>query len=434
MGQKQDLSKEIDTLKSENLILKEKTERTAVINEIYRIISSSLDITDIYDAFSGGVKRLVDYDLMSMFSLDESNENLEITSYLGSAKKKMVYDDEVPINKTVFELIFKTKKPALKNIDGGKKGVYAIKTLDKVLLKEGIHSVVIVPLLSKGTVMGAFSLGSKSDPYTKKDLEVLDDLGKHLAIAVDNSNLYNEMKTAYEEVKNLEELKTNIISNVSHELKTPITVTTMAINLLSEEDDPETRRELKDVGLGSLSRQERIVDDLVTATSLRKRKIRLDLEPVDISQAITVVYGEHKALANSKKIKISFRVEDGLPEAHADFEMVKHILSNLVSNAVKFNKEGGKVIIKASMKENSVLICVSDTGIGIPESKIERVFSPLYQVESSTTRRYEGIGMGLTIAKDLVDAHGGKILARSKKGKGTTICFTLPPYFGEVAK
>ncbi len=426
-GGEKTLLRQIEELKSENDSLKEKTERLAIINEIYRIISSSLDTNEIYDAFAKDVKRLIDYDRLSLVSVGNAN-NLEIVTYAENTKSMLGYDEVIPIKGTVFDLIFKAKKPLLK--ESGE-SVYANKTLDEALLKGGIRSVVIVPFFSKKAVTGAFSIGSSTAIYTKRDIDVLNDIGRQLAIAIENANLYNEIKTAYEDVKNLEELKSDIISNVSHEIKTPITVTTMAINLLAEEEDEDTRKELKDVAVQSLARQERIVDDLFTATKLRKHKISLDLEPIDISHAITVVYGEAKSLAENKKVKISFKLEDGLPKVNADFEMVKHILSNLVNNAIKFNKEGGKVIIRGSMKDDRVLICVSDTGIGIPDSKVERIFSPLYQVEASTTRRYEGIGLGLTIAKDLVEAHGGKIMARSKVGKGTTVCFTLPPVLGK---
>jgi two-component system sensor histidine kinase VicK len=102
------------------------------------------------------------------------------------------------------------------------------------------------------------------------------------------------------------------------------------------------------------------------------------------------------------------------------------VLRNLISNAIKFNKEGGEIIIEARERGNMVEVCVSDTGIGIPEDRLDKIFERFYQVDSSPSRRYGGTGLGLAIVKETVEAHGGRITVESKLGKGSRFCFTLP--------
>jgi signal transduction histidine kinase len=109
-----------------------------------------------------------------------------------------------------------------------------------------------------------------------------------------------------------------------------------------------------------------------------------------------------------------------------DKNQIEHVLENLLDNAIKFNIRGGKVDISADREDGMVKVCIKDTGIGIPEEKMGKIFEKMYQVNSETTRKFGGIGIGLSIAKHIVEAHGGRIWAQSKTGEGSTFCFTIP--------
>jgi signal transduction histidine kinase len=235
-----------------------------------------------------------------------------------------------------------------------------------------------------------------------------------------------ELTAANEELKSVARLKNDIISNVSHELRTPITITRGSIELLDEEDDPEARNQLRKMAFNALERQNQIIEDLVAAANIQKSGVKLYLEPVDLRAAITLTCHKTNAKAIEKKINLLCNYQKDLPQVYADYKKLQHILRNLLHNALKFTEPGGKITIDAIKKDDVVEVSMSDTGIGIPEDAIDKIFDPLYQTDPSATRMFEGTGMGLAIVKELVEAHEGRLSVKSRIGKGSIFCFTLP--------
>jgi signal transduction histidine kinase len=174
-----------------------------------------------------------------------------------------------------------------------------------------------------------------------------------------------ELRRALEELKSLEELKANIIANVSHELRTPITICRGAIDIAIDEKDPERRRKLLLMAKEAMERENRIVGDLITVAQIERRHFKVNLEEISIADIIAIVLEEFGGVAERRKVALEMRVEEGIPSVKADFEKIRHALRNLVDNAIKFNREGGRVEIHASQKKDEVLVCISDTGIGI---------------------------------------------------------------------
>jgi signal transduction histidine kinase len=235
-----------------------------------------------------------------------------------------------------------------------------------------------------------------------------------------------KLSTANKELKSIDKLKTDIISNVSHELRTPITIIRGSLEMLDEEDDPESRSQLQKMAFNALERQTLIVDDLVVASNLQKGGVNVKTEPVDIKAAITLTSNKAEAKALEKKIKLLLNYQKDLPPVYADFKNLQHILRNLLHNALKFTDPGGKIIVDAIKKDGVVEVSVSDTGIGMPEDRLDKIFDSLYQVDPTTSRMFEGTGMGLAIVKELVESQEGKIGVESSLGKGSRFFFTLP--------
>lgn len=235
-----------------------------------------------------------------------------------------------------------------------------------------------------------------------------------------------KLRKDYEELKSLDELKSNLIARVSHELKTPITIGKAAVELAIREDDPGKRRDMLVMALEAWNRENRIVTDLVNAARLKRGELKLNLEGLDIKDVITRCSRDMKQVARKKGVTIRTSIPGELPRVKGDFKALRHVFYNLIDNGIKFNHEGGEVLIEAARKGQLVEICVIDTGIGIPEDKLEKIFDRFYQIDESLTRRYGGTGMGLTIAKEIVEAHGGEIRVESRPGRGSRFCFTLP--------
>ncbi len=294
--------------------------------------------------------------------------------------------------------------------------------------KEGLVSFLAVPVRSgKGEPLGVlYAANRRKTRFTQDQIRTLLTLAGQSSVAIEHARLFEETRRAYEELKSLDELKSNLIANVSHELRTPITIAKGAIELAMEEEDADKKEELLKKALSALERQNFIVGNLIEAAKVHKDRPHVSLAPVKLDKTISMICEEFGPAANKRGISLRVKIEEGLPRVIGDYEQLKQLLRNFIHNAIKFNKEGGAVEIEARKAEGSIKVCVTDTGIGIPHDVIGRVFDHFYQVDSSLTRRYGGTGMGLAIAKRIVDAHGGKIWAESEEGKGSRFCFTLP--------
>jgi PAS domain S-box-containing protein len=298
----------------------------------------------------------------------------------------------------------------------------------EVLRGEGLISFLAVPFMSgEGTPLGVLYVANrKKTKFTDEQIRILVTLAGQASLAVEHARLFEEMREAYEELISLDELKSNIIANVSHELRTPITIAQGAIELVIAEENDSKKGTLLKKALNALKRQNFIVGNLIEAARIEKSKNALNPTPVKMDYIISLVYREFRSTAEKNGIRIEVHVEKDLPEVRADFEQVKQVLRNFIHNAIKFNKKGGRITIAAKKSVDSVMVYVSDTGIGIPKDRLDKIFERFYQVDSGLTRRYGGTGMGLAISKEIVEAHGGKIWAESEPGEGSRFCFTLP--------
>lgn len=237
----------------------------------------------------------------------------------------------------------------------------------------------------------------------------------------------HELKTAFDSLKSLDDLKRDIISNVTHEIRTPITIIKGALEILELEEDPEMRKRLINTSRDALKRQNMIVQDLIEAVKMQGGAIsrELALSKLDVESILSLATIEFKASAFDKGIELISKIDRDLPPIRADQNKLKHVLRNLLSNAIKFT-EGGRVTVKAKHKNDEIEFCVEDMGIGIAKGVHKSIFQPFFQIDSSPTRRYSGAGMGLPIAKNIINEHGGRMWVESTTGKGSRFYFTLP--------
>ncbi|MEE9191870.1 MAG: GAF domain-containing sensor histidine kinase, partial [Candidatus Aerophobetes bacterium] len=289
----------------------------------------------------------------------------------------------------------------------------------------GFKNVLSVALVSNEKALGIFGFASKED-FSEKDIQTLQLFSSHLAGIVERKRAEDELKNAYEELKSVERLKSKIISNVTNELKTPITVAHSAVELLKFEQDETEKNKYIAVATDALLRQKMIVEDLIEASKMQApASIELSIEDVNLINLVTLATGEFRSHAMDKGIRIETIYPEELPVVEADFERLRHVLRNLINNAVKFTDRGDVVAVEVMHNNGVVEISVCDDGIGIAREHHEKIFEPLYQVEQDGMERYTGMGMGLAIAKGIVEAHGGNITVESEPGKGSRFCFTL---------
>jgi signal transduction histidine kinase len=243
-----------------------------------------------------------------------------------------------------------------------------------------------------------------------------------------------ELQQALDKLTELNRLKNDFISNVSHELRTPLAHMVGYIDLLSAEalgPLSEEQRSALRVLEKSYKRLHNLIDNLLFLAFDSVESLHLEAGPVDISDLFTSVTQQYKERSDNAKVKITSSCSPKIPQAQADINKIEWVVSQLVDNAIKFNHSGGQVQLVADLDARRIQIAIIDTGIGIPSDKIDEIFEPFHQLDSSTTRKAGGAGIGLTLAKQIIEAHGSKLHIETRPGKGSRFSFALPVFQGK---
>ena len=222
-------------------------------------------------------------------------------------------------------------------------------------------------------------------------------------------------------------LKNTFVSIISHELKTPVTIIRGYAETLSRPEaewDKETLREGLAVIVEEAEHLNQLIDDLLDASRLQAGALSLQMEEVALDQLAERVVQRFRT--QTDKHDIATRFPPDFPTVRGDPRRLEQVLNNLVSNAIKYSPDGGRIRIRGRVRPDEVVVTVTDEGIGIPAPEQSRIFEPFYRVDDPTGRRAEGVGLGLYLAKAIVEAHGGRIWVESEPGKGSAFSFTLP--------
>ena len=291
------------------------------------------------------------------------------------------------------------------------------------------HSILAVPLQVHDYAIGVLEAVNKAGQaeFTAEDTGVLQTLAAQAAVAIYNARLVANLREANQRLAELDKVKSDFISIASHELRTPLSIVIGYAHLLQEEADGELGRRTEKL-LCAATRLRGVIESLTNLNYLESEQMqmRLNLEPVDLLALITEVADVWQPLMAGKGQTLRRSLPKHPLHLKVDAEKIVTVLNNLLNNAMKFTAEGGVIEISLHHQTGKVLICISDTGVGIPQSKLTCVFERFYQVEDHMTRRYQGMGLGLSVAKRIVELHGGYIWAESVEGKGSRFLFNLP--------
>jgi signal transduction histidine kinase len=283
----------------------------------------------------------------------------------------------------------------------------------------GTRTLVFLPLVSRGQTIGIVSAVSPANrPFTNDDLPLFLDLSRRASLAIDNARLYLESQQA---VRAREE----VLAIVSHDLRNPLSAITLGSSLLlMSKDLADEDREQVETMQVSAERMARLIADLLDVTRLEGGK-RLPVEPAPVAVAELLdealeLFRSQAAVAN---VSIESDCTDGVDAVYADHHRVMQVLSNLIGNSLKFTPPNGTIRVCAEPHRDGVLFMISDTGPGIPKEHLSHIFTPYWQAKRAERL---GAGLGLPIARGIVEAHGGRIWAESEPGQGTRFYFTLP--------
>lgn len=235
-----------------------------------------------------------------------------------------------------------------------------------------------------------------------------------------------ELKEALDKLSELSQMKTNFVSNISHELRTPMTHLKGYLELLVNEDlgklAPDQKSALS-VMEKSSSRLERLIEDLILFSMSEHEKITLILQPCSILNICQSVFNEFKQQNSNHTFYLD--VPNDIPAVNADQEKLLWVIHHLVENAVKFTPTPGAITVTCKPEAPFIVVQVSDTGIGIPANRFDEVFEPFHQLDGSSKRKYGGTGLGLSLAQKIIEAHNSRITVKSEVGKGSTFEFRL---------
>ena len=305
--------------------------------------------------------------------------------------------------------------------------------------------VLIVPLYAKdGAIVGYLSVDDPLDRRvpSREVIEAIEILAAHAVVALQNAALYErlgdsmrQLEEATERAEELNDLKSSFVSVVSHELRTPLTgirayVEALLDNVGSANVDLQ-REFLKVIDEQSL-KLKRLIDSILELSQLESGRFRMHREPLHAGDLVEDVVASMRSMAEPKGVTL--RAEPAKSEMilEADRGLLRRVLVQLVGNAIKFTTEGGRVVVRAVEEGRTVRFTVEDTGIGIPKDEIAKIFDKFYQIDGSLSREFPGVGLGLSIAKSIVEWHGGEIEAESEPGRGSRFAVVLPMTPGDA--
>jgi signal transduction histidine kinase len=238
-----------------------------------------------------------------------------------------------------------------------------------------------------------------------------------------------ELQEALRKLSELSQMKANFVANVSHELRTPLTHVKGYLELLTTESLGPLSAEQKNalqISQRAAGRLESLIDNLILFSLAVRGEMTLRLAPVNLNKVAGEIISYSRTKADDRNVAMHSNLQPDIPSVQADEEKISWAILQLIDNAIKFTPSGGEVTLSIQPESDTlVMVSVSDTGIGIPASRLNEIFEPFHQLDASSTRRYGGTGLGLALVRDIVSAHGSVIEVQSEDGKGTRFRFPL---------
>ena len=271
----------------------------------------------------------------------------------------------------------------------------------------------------------------EADMSIKRVMLLMEDITELTRLEEELRDSYGKLENAYAELKEEDETKSYFISTASHELRTPLTVINSYLEMFEDGMLGKLKENQYDKLVVMRSQTDhmiRLVEDMLDTSRLELRKFKIQKQPIELEDIAKSAIDEMSRLADLKEHSMSLKINKKLPQIMGDEQRIRQVFSNLITNAVKYTPNKGRIEVEIKEEKRHILVSISDTGIGIPEEEHEKIFEKFYTVGGkSLTRESERMGLGLTIAKGIVEAHEGRIWVESEgEGKGSTFYFTLP--------
>lgn len=406
-----------------------------------RLISTTLDEKEIFKRLEQSLVAELGFEKILILLYDE-HKKINCHAHLGFIQDEIQKIlDQLPRQAQLNEVLEQGR--ILSSINSHKDKKESIVRLFEV------EHFIFSPILNQNGIIGMVFVGNRSNTsaLTAGDEELISILANQIGQSLENARLFEqvfrsrqnleskiqdrtkELASALEEVQKINKTKSEFISAVSHELRTPLTSIKGYASLLMTGklgDIPKQVKErLEKINIHS-DNLVKFINDLLDIARIESGRIELSLQKCDLSSLIENTHDLLTPQMKEKNIRWTSQADKNLPEIYADKSQIERVFINLIGNAVKFTPDGGTIGIAAQKINGEIIVKVSDTGIGIKEEDLPRIFNEFYRVENPINENVKGTGLGLTLAKKIIEAHQGKIWVTSKLNEGTTFHFTLP--------
>lgn len=426
---------------------KRRAEELTKILEVGNSINSHLDLDLVLSQVVDAVRESLGFKIVLLRMLNQDEGVLEAKAFAGLDPDAMSMLEESKISEDQFRSWMREEFRIsgsyfishTRNFWGEDDGGYVPNLGERGEGEWHADDVLFVPLWTVDqSLLGYLSVDDPADRLVpdRATIELLEVFGNQAVTAIHNARLYTQLEQnmrqleeASERMKELNELKSNFVATVSHELRTPLTSITAYVQTLMKylgSDNVEMQREFLTVVNDESTRLAALIDAILDLSRLEAGKTRIRREEFDAVELVQETAAFLRPSAEKKRLEVKAFPEFGKIPIEADRDLIKQALLNLAGNAVKFTNDGGAVHISAVDDGGSLRFEIEDTGIGIPEGELPKIFDRFYQVDSSATRQFGGSGLGLAISKAIVEWHGGGIEVDSEVGKGSRFSVVVP--------
>jgi signal transduction histidine kinase len=403
--------------------IREKTRKVAHLVEISAILNSTLKPELLLQNILRAAAELLECSVISILLYDEREKELRFAATT-SVNIDQLEQIPVPLDNSLAGTIYTENRHLVINNPKDDPRHY-----DEVGQEVGLQvdSLLGVPMRIKDRVTGVIeALNKTRGEFTDFDVQLLLVIASQAAISIHNSQLIQALQKANIELSQADKLKRDLMAVASHELRTPLG-NILGYATLLHEDAIEQNKPLAESIIKASSRLRAVLDDIANMNLLYTGEADLDLADTTLQEVLSFAKDEVRQIASRDNLPISYLLPEEPIPLRVDLCKLSVVFVNLLLNAVRFTPEDGDIKLTVEQRKDEVVVSITDTGKGIPEESLEKIFEVFYQEEDHMTRRYGGLGLGLSIAKELVRLHGGRIWAESAGvGKGATFRVVLP--------
>jgi len=387
--------------------IRQRLARLERIIEISRSLNSTLSLRPLLEKIILAAQDLTDSEAGSILLLDRQTGELRFAAATGTRSREIAAV-AVPLEGSVAGWVVQHGQPV--NVHEAHQDPRFYHQIEEKI-QFSTRSLLAVPLTLRGEVIGVLeTVNKRGGAFTVEDQETLSTLADQAAIAIENAMLFQQ---------------SDLVAEMVHEIRTPLTAIAGYAGMLRREDLPAaTRQECAVTIQQEAMRLGQLVGDFLDLARLESGRASLERAAVALGPVVEEVLRLLQPSAEARQIVLTAHLPPQMPPLWADEQRLHQVLVNLVGNGVKYCRPGDRVTVLAKAEEEEARICVMDTGPGIPAAAHEYLFQKFFRLPS--TENAEGTGLGLAIARQIVEAHGGRIWVESEEGRGATFCFTIP--------